>query len=85
MNCTRCSGTGFLNLEHLEELDPGIFMLFEQRGDHNMVLNWIKTETRDHDVSVCDCCGNGEDWFGTPGMHTRSGREWDCGRTPDCI
>lgn len=22
-----------------------------------------------HDVQVCDCCGDGESWYGTPGEH----------------
>jgi hypothetical protein len=23
----------------------------------------------DHDVTVCDCCGDGEEWYGVHGEH----------------
>ena len=39
MNCTRCEGTGFLNLE------------------------------QDDFSQLCDCCGNGKEWYGIPGEH----------------
>ena len=31
-------------------------------------LAWIKAN-KDHDVQVCDCCGDGEGWYGEPGQH----------------
>ena len=83
MNCTRCEGTGFLNIE---QVSADIVNL-----GHEAVLAWIEemdnaaksiggcschikppcsycTDTQ-HDVSVCDCCGNGEEWYGEPGQH----------------
>ena len=59
MNCTRCGGTGFLNIEQcrLQNLD-----------DVENVMQWIK-ENPDTDVSVCDCCGDGKYWHGEPGQH----------------
>lgn len=60
MNCTRCEGTGFLNVEQIphELADAG----------HEAIAKWANT-TAGHDVTFCDCCGNGEEWYGTPGQH----------------
>jgi len=67
-HCTRCDGTGFLNLEQLgDEFD------FWEAGDHDAVLRWIR-ENEGHDVCVCDCCGDGEGWWDVPGEHTGEGR-----------
>lgn len=62
MTCTRCDGSGFLNLHQCPE---------EIHGDIEKVLLWIKDNT-EHNVSVCDCCGNCESWYGTPGEHYTS-------------
>lgn len=63
MNCTRCASTGFLNIEQLPgEIDP---------RDTEIVIAWIAAHD-DHDVQVCDCCGDGEDWYGEPGQHYSS-------------
>ncbi len=82
MICTRCDGTGFLNIEQVPE---GI-----DKSNHGAVLEWLHEIARQqsnlggcschiappcsfcmlsHDVSVCDCCGNGTDWYGIPGEH----------------
>ena len=63
MTCTRCNGTGFLNVGQLPD---GM----ADREDHaTILLGWI-SENKDHDVTVCDCCGDGEEyWFGVPGEH----------------
>jgi hypothetical protein len=63
MICTRCSGTGFLNTH---QLDFDVFDLDDPQGT---VLEWIDKQTEPHDVQVCDCCGDGEGWHGTPGEH----------------
>lgn len=88
MNCTRCRGTGFLNLDQIPDRDMSLLGAAEVW--HLAVLGWIEDANRAlaasggcschinppcsyclslHDVSVCDCCGNGEDWHGTPGEH----------------
>lgn len=58
--CTRCGGTGFLNLHQIT--DP-IDLTSEDQ-----ILKWIR-ENDNHDVQVCDCCGDGEYWYGVPGEH----------------
>lgn len=63
MNCTRCQQTGFLNNEQLPDglLDQGC----------DAVLKWI-AEHPDTDAQVCDCCGDGDAWYGEPGHHYTS-------------
>ena len=63
--CTRCDGTGFLNLH---QVDEETLRQLDETGDHTIILAWI-TANSCHDVSVCDCCGDGEAWHGTPGGH----------------
>jgi len=65
MNCTRCEGSGFLNLHQvdLETADR-----FSVSGDPEIILHWIDCNSN-HDVSVCDCCGDGTTWYGLPGQH----------------
>ena len=64
MICTRCENSGFLNVEQLPydilECDPSNF--------HETARAWIAANA-EHDVQVCDCCGDGEGWYGTPGEH----------------
>ncbi len=58
LQCTRCQGSGFLNF-HAASHD----LAYEE------AIVWIKNHTN-HDMSICDCCGNGDDeWHGTPGEH----------------
>lgn len=82
MICTRCQGTGFLNIEQLpEELQNGLeesafkylsadikYKVVKTDGWHTLVLKWI-IHNFDHDVCICDCCGDGEGWYGNPGEH----------------
>ena len=65
MVCTRCEGTGFLNLC---QVDEATLIRFDETGDPEVILKWIAANA-DHDVSVCDCCGDGEGWYGEPGQH----------------
>ena len=58
--CTRCQGTGFLNFDQLPE--------DYNDDDHDIIIEWINS-THGHDVSVCDCCGDTEYWYGVPGEH----------------
>lgn len=67
-HCTRCEGTGFLNLHQIpdDELD-GMVNDFA-----NLVLKWIE-EHPEYDTQVCDCCGDGKgNWYGIPGEHYNS-------------
>lgn len=70
MICTRCSGEGFLNLEQIPD-DDWEAMNAAANDGHELkgcVLNWIEDNVSD--VQVCDCCGNGENWYGEPGHHS---------------
>jgi hypothetical protein len=63
-SCTRCEGTGFLNIEQVpEEL---------QNADVGKILAWLECEGKHTDVQVCDCCGDGAGWYGEPGQHYSS-------------
>lgn len=63
--CTRCQNTGFMNLHQIPETD-----LSAMNDDLvNKVPEWIKAQTEPNDVQVCDCCGDGEVWYGVPGEH----------------
>jgi len=66
MNCTRCSGTGFLNTHQIDDDSVA--------DDTEAIFEWIKKQDVDdeHDVCVCDCCGNGDEHYGEPGDHTVS-------------
>jgi len=65
--CTRCDGTGFLNTE---QVDDETLHRFEETGDLLVILGWmLKAGKGNHDVSVCGCCGDGRNWYGTPGEH----------------
>ena len=68
MTCTRCEVTGFLNLH---QVDEATIKRFDDSGDVQVILEWIR-DNDEHDVSVCDCCGNGESWWGEPGYHNPS-------------
>lgn len=68
MNCTRCESSGFLNLHQVPE---DVLKRFEDTGDHQVILDWMKDN--ESDVQVCDCCGNGESWHGKPGAHFEGG------------
>lgn len=75
MFCTRCDGTGFLNIHQLPD-DIDI-------NDVNSVLLWVD-ENKNHNVSVCDCCGNGEYWYSEPGEHDIDSYVKEFGCLPDC-
>jgi len=64
ITCTRCEGFGFINLHQIPEKE-----LDEMNDDLvGLVPSWIG-HNPGSDVSVCDCCGDGEDWYGEPGQH----------------
>ncbi len=63
ISCGHCQGTGFLNIEQVpEEL--------QDKGEQ-IILDWIRNNP-DSDVQICDCCGDGTGWYGTPGEHYNS-------------
>jgi len=64
VNCTRCEGTGFLNTHQIPDS--------AMDGSIESVRSWMAAQAEaenEHDVQVCDCCGNGEEWYGEPGRH----------------
>ena len=65
MICNVCSGTGFKNLEQITEGE------LDAMGDNLLeaVPKWIAAQATESDVCVCDCCGDGEGWYGEPGHH----------------
>jgi hypothetical protein len=74
-HCTRCEGAGFLNLH---QVDEATLMRFDDLHDPQVILDWMAANT-EHDVAVCDCCGDGEVWLGTPGQHDRDNPLDPCG------
>lgn len=62
ITCTRCDGTGFLNTHQIPEEERYNLDSPEAIGE------WCD-RNNDHDVCICDCCGDGECWHGTPGEH----------------
>ena len=60
--CTRCDNSGFLNIGQLP------YDFFATDDAVEVTLKWI-ADNEDHDVSVCDCCGDMEGWYGEPGEH----------------
>ncbi len=62
LSCTRCDNSGFINIGQVpDELC--------ERDDVEETLKWVKANTG-HDVTVCECCGDGEEcWHGIPGEH----------------
>lgn len=71
MNCTRCQTTGFLNIEHVPD---SVLIKAENSDDfHAAIQAWAEAHHDDHDVVVCDCCGDGDGtWHGDPGDHNPS-------------
>ena len=58
MICTRCDGYGFINYDE---------RLPDEKIELEDTLKWIsENET---DMRICDCCGDGESWYGDPGCH----------------
>ena len=69
--CTRCDGTGWLNVE---QVPVGA-----------LIREWI-AEHDGHDVVVCDCCGDGKIWYGEPGEHYgEDDPPGDCGPYADNV
>ena len=69
MNCTRCDGSGFINLDQIPEAD---MELIEKYEDFVVGVQTWMNDHKDSDVAICDCCGDGEGWHGEPGQHYTS-------------
>lgn len=82
VKCTRCDGTGFVNADQIPEdvLAKGHEAVREWIDE--LAAKRIRNPCYCHtsppchscieyvtDVAVCDCCGDGEEWHGTPGEH----------------
>ncbi len=83
--CTRCQGTGFLNHEQIPgtvavdskdwhgdvlEWIADLQRQADKLGGCSCHLNPpCSFCLLQHDVQVCDCCGNGSEWHGEPGEH----------------
>jgi len=66
IKCTRCKGTGFLNFHQIPNED---LLEMDKAADFgDAVLKWMQSNDS-HDVAICDCCGDGESWYGIPGEH----------------
>jgi hypothetical protein len=67
ITCTRCDGSGFLNINQIP--DEFIYAHQDNPDWPEIVKRWAR-ENQPNDVTVCDCCGDGEDdWYGIPGEH----------------
>lgn len=80
--CTRCEGSGFLNVDQVQNgvdtSNPTDVMQWLDKTNRRLEFlggcschksppcNWCIEQ---HDVSVCDCCGDGEGHYGIPGEH----------------
>lgn len=69
MNCNPCEGQGFKNLHQVPDKEHEGALA--SNDYHDAMLKWIE-ENEEHDVCVCDCCGDGDGWYGEPGDHTSS-------------
>lgn len=61
MICTRCDGTGFINWD--DRAPDGL--------SAPVTALWL-IYNQDTDMQVCDCCGDGHEWYGEPGSHYSS-------------
>ena len=66
--CTRCENTGFLNIHQIPDKE----MIELEKADDFIQAVLVWTDTGEHDVQICDCCGDGADWYGVPGEHYNS-------------
>ncbi len=64
--CTRCDSTGYLNIEQVPD---EVIVEAESKDFHAVIRKLLAAGVAFSDVTVCDCCGDGDDWHGTPGEH----------------
>lgn len=80
MICNPCEGTGFKNVDQfprdMDTHEKRVAWLLdrnseiERSGDCSCHVNppCPRCELI-HDIEICDCCGDGEGWYGVPGEH----------------
>ena len=80
MICTHCEGTGFLNADQIPEwvaedaesilewLETSLLER-DEGGCSCHISSPCGYCINFHDVEECDCCGDGEGWYGEPGQH----------------
>lgn len=66
MHCTRCDGTGLLNVHQLNDEESA---RLDALGAESFVEQYGGPDCLPDDVAVCDCCGDGDGWYGAPGEH----------------
>ena len=67
IRCNHCEGTGFLNIH---QVDSETLAKYISKEKISVILVWMMTNSN-HDVQVCNCCGDGLQWYGEPGEHYR--------------
>lgn len=80
--CNHCEGTGFLNVDQVpsDVADKGHEAILKWMNDRNDEIESSSDCSCHlnppcqrcvlvHDVAVCDCCGDGDGWYGEPGHH----------------
>lgn len=68
MICTRCEGSGLLNIDQFDEVHAQL-NLDADADPEDIVAAIARFPYVEHDIAVCDCCGDGEGWHGVPGEH----------------
>ena len=66
MTTCNCCEEGFKNLE---QIDPEYIEYAERAPDFQTAIGEWMDKNFLHDVCICDCCGDGDGWYGTPGQH----------------
>ncbi len=75
LHCTRCEGSGFLNLHQIAQDGDsweGLAIAKNAQDGAPFIFKWM-SQNKDSDVQVCDCCGDSEGWYGIPGEHYNFG------------
>ena len=65
MTCNPCDGTGIRNAEYVR----ASMWTQHHQGDLPLADLVRLANEENPDVTVCDCCGDGDDWYGEPGRH----------------
>ena len=78
--CNHCEGTGFLNADQfpkeVTEHESRVKWLQDRKeslsdlgGCSCHISPPCSFCTEQHDIVICDCCGDGDAWHGQPGEH----------------